>query len=206
MYSFLLEIMPFRDVIDFISQPWNWGVSGAMIALVIFLLLYFGGQFGVSSTLRTLCSIGGAGKKYSFFDFDWKSQIWNLVFVGGAVLGGFIATNFLQSPEPVEIATSTMEHLSSLGIETPTKLSEGKGFVPKEFFGLEGMLNVKNLFILILGGFLVGFGTRYAGGCTSGHAISGLSNLQVPSLVAVIGFFIGGLLMTHFILPFILGL
>lgn len=206
MYSILLEIMPFKDVVDFISQPWHWGISGAMLSLVMFLLLYFGGQFGVSSTLRTLCSIGGAGKKYSFFDFDWKNQIWNLVFVGGAVLGGFIATSFLQSSEPVQLAASTVEHLSSLGIETPTELSEGKGFVPKELFGLEEMFNIKNLFILILGGFFVGFGTRYAGGCTSGHAISGLSNLQVPSLVAVIGFFMGGLLMTHFILPFILGL
>jgi uncharacterized membrane protein YedE/YeeE len=54
-----------------------------------------------------------------------------------------------------------------------------------------------------MGGLLIGFGTRYAGGCTSGHAISGLSNLQLPSLVAVIGFFIGGLLMAHLILPLI---
>ena len=57
--------------------------------------------------------------------------------------------------------------------------------------------------VLAVGGFLVGFGTRYAGGCTSGHAISGLSNLQLPSLVAVIGFFIGGLVMTHLIFPYL---
>jgi hypothetical protein len=50
---------------------------------------------------------------------------------------------------------------------------------------------------------MVGFGSRYAGGCTSGHAISGLSDLQVPSLIAVVGFFIGGLIMTFFILPLI---
>lgn len=204
MYIFLLEIMSFKDMVDFISQPWHWSVSGVMIASVMFLLLYFGGEFGVSSTLRTLCFIGNEGGKYNFSNFNWKSQIWNLVFVGGAALGGFIATSFLQSPEPVQIAASTIEHLSSLGIQTPTELSEGRGFVPNELFGLEKMLNIKNLFILILGGFLVGFGTRYAGGCTSGHAISGLSNLQIPSLVAVIGFFLGGLLMTHFILPLIL--
>ena len=59
--------------------------------------------------------------------------------------------------------------------------------------------------MLIGGGFLVGFGARYAGGCTSGHAISGLSNLQIPSLIAVIGFFIGGLTMTWIILPQLLG-
>lgn len=204
MYIFLLELISLEEIVNFIREPWHWSISGVMIALVMFLLLYFGGEFGVSSTLRTLCSIGGAGKRYSFFDFDWKKQIWNLVFVGGAILGGFIATSLFQSPEPVQIAESTIEHLAKLGIQTPTNLNEGKGFVPKEIFGGQNLLNIKNLFLLILGGFLVGFGTRYAGGCTSGHAISGLSNLQLPSLVAVIGFFIGGLLMTYFGLPFIL--
>jgi uncharacterized membrane protein YedE/YeeE len=206
MYIFLLEIIFLEEVINFISQPWHWSVSGVIIAFIMFSLLYFGGEFGVSSTLRTLCSIGGAGKKYSFFDFNWKGQIWNLVFVGGAILGGFIATNLLESSEPVQIAKPTIEHLVKLGIQTPINLREGKGFVPSEIFAVENMLNIKNLFLLILGGFLVGFGTRYAGGCTSGHAISGLANLQLPSLVAVAGFFIGGLLMTYFILPFILGL
>ena len=55
------------------------------------------------------------------------------------------------------------------------------------------------------GGFLVGFGARWAGGCTSGHAISGLADLQVPSLVAVVGFFVGGLAVTHLVLPLLLG-
>jgi uncharacterized membrane protein YedE/YeeE len=55
------------------------------------------------------------------------------------------------------------------------------------------------VYLLLVGGVLIGFGTRYAGGCTSGHAISGLSNLQIPSLKAVIGFFIGGLIMSYFI-------
>jgi len=60
--------------------------------------------------------------------------------------------------------------------------------------------------MLVGGGILIGFGTRWAGGCTSGHAISGLSNLQLPSLIAVIGFFIGGIIMTYFLLPTILSL
>ena len=59
---------------------------------------------------------------------------------------------------------------------------------------------------MVLGGFLVGFGTRYAGGCTSGHAISGLANLQLPSLIATCCFMAGGFLMTNIILPFILSL
>jgi uncharacterized membrane protein YedE/YeeE len=194
------------NVIEFISQPWHWSISGAGIVFVMFLLLWFGGQFGVSSNLRTLCAIGGAGKKYKFFDFDWKSQTWNLVFIAGAVIGGFIASTYLQSPDPVQISMDTQNYLQSVGIATPQDVSEGLGFVPPEIYGTAGIGSAKNLLYLIIGGFLIGFGTRYAGGCTSGHAISGLSNLQIPSLIAVIGFFIGGLLMTWVLLPYILTL
>lgn len=193
-------------MLDLISQPWHWAISGFLIAVVMFLLLYFGGEFGVSSNLRTLCTIGGAGKRYSFFDFDWKTQAWNLIFVGGAVIGGFIATQYLFSPQPVQIAQSTIDHLAGLGIETPTTLSEGAGFVPDEIFAMDRIFSLRSIVFLIGGGFLVGFGTRYAGGCTSGHAISGLSNLQLPSLIAVIGFFIGGLLMSYLILPILLSI
>ena len=65
---------------------------------------------------------------------------------------------------------------------------------------------MKGIILIVLGGFLIGFGTRWGGGCTSGHAIMGLSSLQFPSLVAVIGFFIGGLVMTHLLFPFIFSL
>lgn len=189
------------NIIDFISQPWHWSVSGAVIVFVMFLLLWFGGNFGASANLRTMCAIGGAGKNVKFFDFDWKGQLWNLVFIGSAIIGGYIATTLLASPEPVQIAQSTQEHLLTMGIQTPQSIEEGFGYVPKEIFSIETMFSPRNLFLLIIGGFLVGFGARYAGGCTSGHAISGLSNLQLPSLIAVIGFFIGGLAMTWFILP-----
>ncbi len=191
-------------IVEFISQPWHWAVSGAMIVFVMFLLLWFGGEFGVSSNLRTMCAIGGAGKKHEFFNYNWKNQIWNLVFIGGAVIGGIIATTFLASPEPVKIAASTQVYLASVGISTPQTLAEGTGFAPKEIF--ENIGTLPNLIILLLGGFLIGFGTRWAGGCTSGHAISGLANLQAPSLVAVIGFFIGGLLMAWVIMPQLLSL
>lgn len=191
------------DIIEFISQPWHWSVSGVMIVLVMFLLLWFGGEFGVSSNLRALCAIGGAGKKTSFFDYDWKAQSWNLVFIFSAIIGGFIAYYFFPSPEPVQVAASTQEYLSSIGISTPQTIAEGNGFVPEEIYSTSNMWSFKNLVFLIGGGFLVGFGTRYAGGCTSGHAISGLSNLQLPSLIAVIGFFIGGLSMAWVIFPFL---
>ncbi len=180
-----------------ISQPWPWYVSGPMIALVMFLLLWAGGSFGVSSTLRTMCAIGGAGKQAAFFNFDWKSQIWNLIFVGGAVIGGYIASTVLASPDNLALSQATISDLEALNIPF-----DG-GLAPEAFFSWEALTTVRGLIILVLGGFMIGFGTRWAGGCTSGHAISGLSNLQLPSLIAVIGFFIGGLVMTHLLFPII---
>ncbi|MEM1323473.1 MAG: YeeE/YedE thiosulfate transporter family protein [Bacteroidota bacterium] len=195
-----------ESLIEFISQPWHWSISGVMIVVVMYLLLWLGGEFGVSSNLRTLCAIGGAGRRHEFFNFNWRNQLWNLAFVGGAIIGGYIAVTFLASPEPVQISASTQSYLQSVGIATPQTLEEGRGYVPTEIFNLETLLTLKGVLMLVVGGFFVGFGTRWAGGCTSGHAISGLSNLQLPSLIAVIGFFIGGLLMTHFILPIIFSL
>lgn len=194
------------SLIDYISQPWHWAVSGVAIVFIMFLLTWFGQRFGVSSNLKHLCAMGGAGDHTDFFDYDWKAQSWNLIFVLGAVIGGFIATQYLAGPEPVQISASTQSYLADHGIQTPTTLIDGAGYVPVEIFSIGAFTKVKNLIILIIGGFLIGFGTRYAGGCTSGHAISGLSNLQIPSLVAVVGFFIGGLTMTWLILPHILTL
>jgi len=94
------------------------------------------------------------------------------------------------------LSPATISDLETLGFS-----NIGEALLPPELFATENLGSLKNLGLLIIAGFLVGFGTRYAGGCTSGHAITGLSNLQIPSLIAVIGFFIGGLLMTHFILP-----
>jgi uncharacterized membrane protein YedE/YeeE len=173
----------------------------------MFLLLFFGKSFGMSASMRAVCAAGGAGKKISFFDFDWvNSQGWNLLFALGAVIGGFIASNYLMASEPVQVAEATVKHLQQMGITAPQSLEEGTGYLPNEVFNFEALFTLKGFLLLVVGGFLVGFGSRYAGGCTSGHAISGLSNLQLPSLIAVIGFFIGGLLMTHILLPLILKL
>ena len=188
-------------MIEFLSQPWPWYVAGPLITLTMVLLLFAGKSFGVSDTLRTTCAIGGAGKVSDFFDFDWRSQAWNLVFVLGAIIGGFIAAIWLQQPDPIPLAQATVEKLQALGIENP-----GEEYLPEEIFSWEGLFTLRGFIMLVVGGFLIGFGARYAGGCTSGHAISGLSNLQLPSLIAVIGFFIGGLIMTYFLLPLILTL
>ncbi len=162
------------------------------------ILLWMGGKFGVSSTLRTWCAIGGAGKMIKYFQYDWKSQIWNLVFITGSILGGFIATNFLANDEPLDLSSHTIEQLSNLGIDFDGEL------VPLGIFNWQNLLSTRGLLMIVVGGFLVGFGTRWAGGCTSGHAISGLSNFQLPSLIAVIGFFLGGLVMTHLLFPLML--
>lgn len=184
-------------MIDFITQPWSWWFSGMIISTVMFLLIYFGQSFGFSSNLRTICAASGLGKKVKFFDFNWKAQIWNLVFLLGAILGGFISNQFLSNDVPIQISAATIESLSQYGFSTPSSLQ------PDELFSWDAVFTIKGFLILALGGLMVGFGSRYAGGCTSGHAISGLSDLQLPSLIAVIGFFAGGLLMSHFIFPLI---
>lgn len=186
--------------INWLQQPWHWSVSGVVIALVMLLLLVAGGEFGVSSTFRTLCTIGGADKLSDFFRFDWRGQRWNLAFVGGAILGGWLGTSWLANPEPIAVASSTMSDLAALGFPEPGKAT-GSGYLPENLFSLQALTQWTTWVLLLGGGFLIGFGTRWAGGCTSGHAISGLANLQWPSLVAVIGFFIGGLAMTHLIFP-----
>ncbi len=183
---------------DFILQPWSWYMSGIVIALVMFLMLYFGKVFGVSSCFRTICAACGAGKSIKYFDFDWKSQLWNAWFLVGAIIGGFISAHFLSNGNPVLISEATIADIKNLGIAAPT------GMQPDELFDFHVLATVKGWIILLGGGLLIGFGTRYANGCTSGHAISGLSNLQLPSLIAVIGFFIGGLIMTHLLLPYLL--
>ncbi|GAA3599555.1 YeeE/YedE thiosulfate transporter family protein [Flavivirga amylovorans] len=183
---------------EYILNPWPWYVSGPLISLVMALLLYFGKTFGMSSNLRTMCSIIGAGKTTSFFKFNWKEQIWNLIVVLGAIIGGFITTHYLSNDSLTDLNPATVVELQNMGFE-----NSGATLVPNEMYSIEALTSPKGLLLLILGGLLVGFGTRYAGGCTSGHAITGLSSLQKPSLIAVIGFFIGGLIMTNFILPLI---
>jgi len=181
---------------DFLFHTWHWAISGFLIAIIMLTLNYFGKFFGMSTNLRTLCTIAGADKYADFFKFDWKSNRWNLFVVLGAMLGGFVAAHYMSDPSNVTINSQTIEQLAKMGINAPN----GK-LLPDALFGTAIFESPKMIFISIIGGILIGFGSRYAGGCTSGHAISGLSNLQIQSLKAVIGFFVGGLIMTHFILP-----
>ncbi len=183
---------------EMILSPWPWYVSGPLIAITMFVLILLGKNFGMSSNLRTICTMCGAGKSTSFFKLDWRAQQWNLLVMVGAIIGGFIASNFLGAGQSPALNPKTIIQLEEMGIQ-----SAGKDYVPTEFFGPKALEDPKVIILLIIGGFLVGFGARYAGGCTSGHSISGISNLQIPSMIATVGFFIGGIIMIHFIFPFI---
>ena len=183
---------------EIILEPWPWYVGGPLIALTMAILLLLGKRFGMSSNLRTLCTLAGGNKFAEFFRFDWKAQRWNLMVALGVVIGGFIAQNYLMEKDGVAINATSVAQLNKMGFT-----SAGDAYMPHLLFGSEAWTDPKVLGILIVGGFLVGFGARYAGGCTSGHAISGLSNLQLPSLIAVIGFFIGELVMVHLLFPLI---
>ena len=187
-----------NEFLNWVSQPWPWYVAGPMIGLTVPILLILGNRsFGISSSLRHVCAVC-VPAKIPFFQYNWKEEIWNLMFVAGVFLGGVVAALFLSNPETIVIAESTQRDLRALG------LTDFNSLLPAEIFSWEHLLTLKGFFFMVVGGFLVGFGTRYAGGCTSGHAIMGISNLQWPSVVATVFFMIGGLVMTHLLLPFIL--
>jgi hypothetical protein len=187
-------------MLELIRQPWHWSVAGVLIGLTVPALLIIGNkQFGISSTLRHICA-ACLPADIPFFKYNWKKEIWNLFFVGGVLIGGIIAGTLLKNPEPIQITEATKTELQAQGIQ------DFQGLMPTDLFSFESLMSLRGLVFMVLGGFLVGFGTRYAGGCTSGHAIMGLSNLQLPSLIATICFMIGGFLMTWFGLPFLLSL
>ena len=186
-------------MIELLREPWPWYVAGPLIGLIVPLLLVMGGkQFGVSANLRHTCAACAPGK-IKFFQYDWrKAGLWNLIFIGGTILGGFLGGWLLNNPDPINLSQQTISELQQLGV------SDFSGLMPADLFSWQNLTSWQGFVVMIAGGFLVGFGARYAGGCTSGHAISGLADLQLASLLAVIGFFIGGLIITHFVYPFLL--
>jgi uncharacterized membrane protein YedE/YeeE len=189
-----------KEVVDVLSKPWPWYVAGPLIGLTVPALLLLGNKsFGISSSLRHICA-ACIPANVPFFKYDWKKEVWNLFFVGGILLGGLISVQLLSSPEPLQIHESLATELEGYG------LTETGTLLPPELFNVEVLLSLKGFIIMIVGGFLVGFGTRYAGGCTSGHAIMGISNLQVPSMIATCCFMVGGFIMANLILPYILTL
>lgn len=184
-------------MLELLKNPWHWSVAGVLIGLTVPTLLIIGNKaFGISSSLRHICA-ACLPANIGFFKYDWKKESWNLFFVTGTLLGGFLATQYLSNPNEIIIAESTKADLQALGINSFS------GLMPADIFSMDNIFTLKGLIFFVIGGFLVGFGTRWAGGCTSGHAIMGLSNLQIPSLIATIAFMVGGFFCTHLILPFI---
>ena len=159
-------------MLEWILQPWPWYVSGPMIGLTVpMLLLLTGKNLGISSSLRHIGAACSPNSKLPYFhkNYNWRNSIWNLIFVAGIIIGGFIG-NYLLSAQPAAFLPTGYQSLTGVGL-------------------------------LFSGGILIGFGTRYADGCTSGHTIMGLSALNWPSLVATIFFFVGGLISTWLLLP-----
>lgn len=186
--------------LSLLKEPWPWYVAGSLIGLIVPALLILGNKnFGLSSSLRHICAACFPGD-LKFFKYDWKKEAWNFFFIIGIIIGAFIAMHYLKDPNPMIVNEHLKKTLAEFGINNYDNL------LPSEIFSFEALFTLRGAIMLIGGGFLVGFGTRYAGGCTSGHSIMGLSNLQWPSLVATICFMIGGFIMANYILPIILSL
>jgi len=188
------------EIIEFIKQPWPWYIAGPLVGLTVPTLLILGNKnFGISANLRHACA-ACLPANISFFKYDWKKEIWNLFFILGILIGGIVAFQFLENPNPIIINENLKAELAQYGITAIDRM------LPSEIFSWDSLFTLKGFLLMVVGGFMIGFGSRYAGGCTSGHAISGLSNLQLPSLIATCCFFIGGLIMANYILPLILSL
>lgn len=187
-------------MISFLQQPWPWYIAGPLIGMMVPILLIFGNKsFGISSSLRHICA-ACMPLKISFFNYDWKKEAWNLFFAGGIIVGGFIAATFLLNNDAINVNPKLVTEMAVYGV------TDFHSMVPAQLFNWQQLFTIKGFILIIVGGFLVGFGTRYAGGCTSGHSIMGLSNLQLPSLIATMCFMAGGFIMANLILPSILKL
>jgi len=183
---------------EWLSQPWPWWVAGPLIGLIALALLRVGNKsFGVSNNLRHICAAIAPGGS-EFLRYDWKTLGgWNLTFVAGILVGGFLAARFLPGGPPA-ISLATHDALQQLGVRDFDHLA------PTDIFAWGRLRHWRGIGIIVGGGFLVGFGTAWAGGCTSGHGVLGLANLDKASMLAIVGFFAGGLLATYFLLPLLL--
>jgi uncharacterized protein len=188
----------YSKMIETLTNAWPWYIAGPLIGLMVPALLLIGNkQFGISSTFRDFCALT-IPNRFDYFNYSLKEHLWRNILVLGVVIGGFLAVWLLDGGQQVNISEQTAMDLNSLGIENLT------GLVPHEIFSWKSLATSKGLILIILGGFLVGFGTRWADGCTAGHAITGLALFSPASLISVFGFFAGGLVSTHFLLPLIL--
>lgn len=185
-------------MLSVLQEPWPWYVTGPLIGLMVPLLLIIGNKsFGISSSLKHACAACFPAN-IKFFEYNWKKESWNIVFVFGVFAGGFVAGHVFKNPEPIQLSDAAKNAFLEMGFANLTKMA------PVEIFNIDNLQSMQGLIFMVLGGFLVGFGTRYANGCTSGHSITGIANLQVSSIVATMCFFAGGLIMNWIIMPYLL--
>lgn len=186
-------------ILSWLREPWPWYVSGPLIGLFVPILLLLGNrQLGMTGALRALCAATVPGR-VDFFRYDWRrAGLWNVALGVGILAGAALGARFLNGNATPALAPQTRDAMLALGLSAPS------GIVPAELFNWHALLTMRGVVCIVGGGFLVGFGSTYAGGCTSGHGVMGLANLQLPSLIALIGIFAGGLLTTFVILPLIL--
>ena len=186
-------------IYDLLSRPVPWYVAGPLLGLMVPVLYIVGNKaFGISSSYRHVCA-AVIPSKLPFFNYDWKSKgSWNLKFAAGIILGGALAVVFTPEDYQIDITPETVETLKTYGI------TDFSGFMPAEVFNWGELLSLPGIIILGLGGFLIGFGTRYGSGCTAGHGITGMANFQKASLIATVSFFVGGMLSAQFLIPLLL--
>ncbi len=183
---------------EILSQPIHWSIAGVLIGLTVPALMLAGNKrFGLSSSFKHICAMC-IPNKIPYFQYNWKEYKWLFLFIAGVMSGALIAGVIIPNPENIILAESTESFLAQYGI------SPGNGLLPAELFSFSKLNTSGGFFLMVIGGFLVGFGTRWAEGCTSGHSIYGLSTLQWPSLVATICFMAGGMITANFILPHLL--
>jgi uncharacterized membrane protein YedE/YeeE len=185
---------------DWLYAPWPWYVVGPLLGLFPAVLLVVGNRlFGVSSNLRHMCA-AAIPCGLAYFTYDWRRDgAWNLLFALGILSGGFLAGFVFRNPDVIAISDATHRALEGLGIR------DFSGLAPAEIFNWSIFGSVRGWLLIVGGGFLVGFGTAYAGGCTSGHGLSGIADLQPASALALVAFFAGGIFATFVLVPLLLG-
>ena len=185
---------------EFLYQPWPWYVAGPVIGLTVPTLLLLGNKrLGISSTLRQFCAACYPAN-IPFLNYNWRKESWNLYFVAGILIGGFVGGSLFANPVSTDLSQNTVAYLHEQGLQNLT------GLLPEELFNWKNLLTLQGFLLMVVGGFFIGFGTRYARGCTSGHGIFGLSSLQWTSMVATVAFFIGGIVCSYMVLPYVLSL
>jgi hypothetical protein len=159
------------------KEPLAWYIAGPLLGLMVPLLLILKEkQFGISSSYRYLLSF--LPSKISYFNYDRRADQWQLFFALGLIFSGFAAIQFFG--------------FSDAMVELPSKKYE---------IQYTEIFDISNALQFFVGGILVGFGARYANGCTAGHCIMGVSQFALSSIIATICFFIGGLIGSFFVVP-----